>query len=260
MELPPSFVSVIIPVYNGEAFLAEAVESIRQQEHDPLEIIIVDDGSTDNTQRIADGLKGDVRYVHQPNRGLPAARNRGLDEAEGDVIAFLDVDDLWSEKKLDRQLWYLNAAPSADIVIGYTQIMIFTDIVGGRHIFREWGNPVLAMSVGSALFRRSVFDSVGRFDETQRYCDDWDWFMRAREHGVSMVVHRDVTQFYRRHGGNMTNQEQLGNHYFINMLKKSLDRRREKTRSPAESLPRLSCIGEEPSGILSDLAEGKAED
>src|SRR4030042_4290993 len=124
MGPPPFFVSAIIPVYNGEAFLAEAVESIRQQGYRPIEIIIVDDGSTDNTKRIAAGLKGDVHYVYQPNSGLPAARNRGLNEARGDVIAFLDVDDLWSRDKLEHQLLRLNDAPSAEIVLGYTQIMI----------------------------------------------------------------------------------------------------------------------------------------
>lgn len=248
METFPFFVSAIIPVYNGEAFLADAVETIRQQNYQPLEIIVVDDGSTDNTRRIAEGLKGDLHYVYQPNSGLPAARNRGLNEAGGDVFAFLDVDDLWSRDKLERQVSLLSHASSADIVIGHTQIMMLTGVVEGRYAFRKWRDPVLALSVGSALFRRSVFDTVGRFDETQRYCDDWDWFMRAREYGVSMLVHREVTQFYRRHDRNMTNDENLGNHYLIRMLKKSLDRRRQNIDSQAESLPSLSSFGEERAG------------
>ena len=89
------FVSVIIPAYNGEAYLAEAVESTQRQNYHPLEIIIVDDGSTDGTAQIATSFKGEVRYMYQPNSGGPAAgRNRGLKMARGEVIAFLDQDAL----------------------------------------------------------------------------------------------------------------------------------------------------------------------
>ena len=125
----------------------------------------------------------DAHYVYQPNGGLPTARNRGLNEARGDVIAFLDVHDLWSKDKLEEQLLILNDEPSVEIVIGYTQIMMLTDILEGKHIFKKWSEPELALSVGSALFRRSVFDKVGFFDNTQYHCDDLDWFMRARESG-----------------------------------------------------------------------------
>jgi len=258
MGLLPFFVSAIIPVYNGEAFLAEACESIRQQRYNPLEIIIVDDGSTDNTRKVAAGL-GDVHYVYEPNCGLPAARNRGLSEARGDVIAFLDVDDLWSGSKLEHQLSRLSEAPSAEIVIGYTQIMALGRSVEGMYIFKKWSDPVLALSVGSALFRRSVFDKVGLFDDTQYYCDDLDWFMRARESGVSILIHKEVAQFYRRHERNMTNEEKLGNYYFIRMLKKSLNRRRQKTSGQAESLPGLRRVGEESVQGLHSSPEGQTK-
>ncbi len=89
------FVSVIIPVYNGDAYLLDAVDSIQRQHYKPLEIIIIDDGSTDSTAEIAADLRGDVRYVYQPNSGPSAARNKGLRMARGEVIGFLDVDDLW---------------------------------------------------------------------------------------------------------------------------------------------------------------------
>lgn len=84
-----------------------------------------------------------MHFIYQPYSGPPSARNRGLNEASGDVIAFLDVDDLWSRDKLERQLSLLNDASSADIFIGYTQIMMLTDIVEGRHIFKEWADPYL---------------------------------------------------------------------------------------------------------------------
>lgn len=234
------FVSVIIPVYNGEVFLKEAFESIRQQEYKPLEIIIVDDGSTDNTKEIAASFEKEVRYHYQPNSGLPAARNSGVKMAIGDVISFLDVDDLWSKDKTRLQTEILKKSPSAEIVLGYTQIMMLAGTIDGMHVFKEWASPVLAMSLGGAVFRKSVFDKIGLFDETQRYCDDWDWFMRARELNIEMVVHTEAVQFYRRHGQNMTNQELLNSHYFLRMLKKSLDRRRTQKEGLAMSLKKLS--------------------
>ena len=254
------FVSAIIPVYNGEVFLKEAFESIRQQDYQPLEIIIVDDGSTDKTKKIAATFGKEVRYIYQPNSGLPATRNKGVKMARGDMVTFLDVDDLWSKDKLRLQVGLLKDSHSADMVLGYTQIMMLSGIIDGINVFKEWGTPVLAMSLGGGIFRRSVFDKIGFFDEKQRYCDDWDWFMRARELGIKMVVHKEVVQLYRRHNQNMTNQQSLGNNYFIRMLKKSLDRRRQENCGQAESLPRLSCVGEESAGRLFASVEGQTKD
>ena len=234
-----SFVSVIIPVYNGEVFLAEAVESIRRQEYGPLEIIIVDDGSTDNTGKIAQDLKGDIRYFYQDNRGPGAARNKGLEMAMGDIIGFLDADDLWPAGKVELQLMLLADNTSAEIVLGRKQRMLLTGAVEGKPEFREYREPMVALSLGCCLFKKSVFDKVGYFDETLFHCDDWDWFMRARELGVFMVTHPEVTLLCRRHEHNMTNQIEVGNHYTVQMLKKSIDRRRQQNGGPASSLPLL---------------------
>ena len=120
MRCEPILVSVIIPVYNGEAFLVEAVESIQRQVHRPLEILIVDDGSTDNTAKIAAGFDDDVRYTFKPNGGPASARNTGLKMARGSVIGFLDVDDLWTEKKLEWQLTRFVSTPTLEIILGHT--------------------------------------------------------------------------------------------------------------------------------------------
>ena len=244
MESSQPFISVIIPVFNGEAFLAEAVESIQQQDYHPLEIIIVDDGSTDGTAAIASSYKAGVRYVYQPNSGLPATRNRGLRMANGEVIGFLDVDDLWPENRLERQLTRLADDPSVDIIIGLQLYVKIKGVVDGKHTFEKLLGPLVNLSLGSALFRRAVFDRVGIFDETLYYCDDWDWFMRARELGVPMVIHQDVTLIVRRHESNMTNNTVLGNRYTMQMLKKSLDRRRQQSPLPPTSLPKLADFEE----------------
>ena len=114
----PFSVSVIIPVYNGVKYLADAVASIVRQDHEPLEIIIVDDGSTDETSAVARSLPGDIRYIYQTNSGAASARNRGLEMAIGDVICFLDADDMWSDDKLAVQLALFSADDSLQVVLG----------------------------------------------------------------------------------------------------------------------------------------------
>lgn len=241
-------VSVIIPVYNGEDYFAEAIESVLAQAYNPLEIIAVDDGSTDGTAAIASSFSEDVRYVYQPNSGPAAARNRGLRMARGEVIGFVDADDLWVENKLDLQLGRLAKDQSVDIIIGLQLFVKIDGVVDGKHKFEKLLDPLVNLNLGSALFRRAVFDRVGFFDETLYYCDDWDWFMRARELGVPMVIHQDVTLVQRRHESNMTNNTVLGNRYMMQMLKKSLDRRRRQDGSPVTSLPELSDFQEKSNG------------
>jgi glycosyltransferase involved in cell wall biosynthesis len=218
-------VSVIIPAFNAEAFLADAVASVLAQPCARVEVLIIDDGSTDGTARLAAGFPDPVRHVRQAHRGLPAARNHGVRIARGEVLAFLDADDLWSRDKLGLQLALLRSAPDAGIVIGHTQLMRLVGRERGTARFVEWGAPVLALSMGSAVFRTAVFGRVGLFDETQAYCDDLDWFMRAAEQDVPRLVHSEVTLYYRRHDHNMTNQADLGRQYLLGMLKKSLIRR-----------------------------------
>jgi glycosyltransferase involved in cell wall biosynthesis len=233
-------VSVIIPVYNGESFLAEAVESVYRQDHAAIEIIIVDDGSTDSTAKKAAGFQGDVRYVYQTNSGPAAARNRGLRMAEGNIIGFLDVDDVWSENKLALQLGYLGKDLSLEVVLGLLQRMLLTGSDGDKHIFREWEDPVMNMHLGSGLFRRAVFDKVGFLDESLGHCEDWDWFMRAKERQVSMVVHKDVIYYYRRHNQNITNDSETNLTFALKMLRYSLDRRRNHGNGQIAQLPRIS--------------------
>ena len=199
MSSDPFFVSVIIPVYNGEAFLAEAVESVQRQAYQPLELIIVDDVSTDGTAEVAANLPGHVRYVCQPNHGAPAARNKGLKMARGNVIAFLDADDLWHENKLALQLARLASNPSAEVIVGYSQLLVPTASESKLSKFERFGEPWLFLNLASAVFRKSVFEKVGLFDQELSQTDDLDWFMRARELKVSMIVHHDVVLFHRRH-------------------------------------------------------------
>jgi glycosyltransferase involved in cell wall biosynthesis len=231
-------VSTIIPVLNGERFLAAAVASIRRQRYPDVEIIVVDDGSSDGTVAVAEALGDGVRCVSQANAGPPAARNRGLDLADGELVAFLDADDLWSDDKLQVQTTRLLADPDLDVVMGTTQVLRPPAGADPTALGEPAGPPALLLSLGSALFRRRVFDRVGRFDVSQRMDDDVDWFLRAVEAGARVLPVGEVAQFYRRHDRNITNARQADLRYFLLALKKSLDRRRrvpgaEVSRFPA---------------------------
>lgn len=244
-------VSVIIPVWNREAFLGEAVECVLQQTLPALEIIIVDDGSTDGTAKVAQSFGGNVRYFYQENRGPSAARNRGLEMVQGNVVAFLDSDDLWPKNKLEVQVGCLAENPSLEIVLGQLQCMIIGGFEEGKPVFENYGKSFYCLHLVSAIFRKSVFEKVGLLDESLRYGEDTDWFMRAREKKVEMVFLPEVMMFYRRHEKSMTFNMSLKSNAkdlnVVKVLKKSLDRRREDAVSKANNLAKLSLQGFEDS-------------
>lgn len=229
-------VSVVIPVFNGEAFLREAVQSVLDQKYSPVEIIIVDDGSTDGTGTVARSLPETVRYLHQINKGPAAARNRGIEDAQGSLIAFADADDLWPARKLESQLPYLVNDPAVDIVMGRIQQVRLSKTVDGQTQAEDFAEPAFSVNLGSAVIRKSVFERVGLFDETMRYSEDVDWFMRAREAGAAIVTIDAVTLLYRQHEENMTRGKSTSELNVLKALKRSLDRRREGTGS-ASPLP-----------------------
>ena len=231
-----SLVSVVIPVFNGERFLREAVQSVLDQKYSPIEIIIVDDGSTDGTAAVARSLGESVRYLYQANQGPAASRNRGIELTQGSLIAFADADDLWPSEKLEVQLPYLINDPPIEIVMGRIQQVRLSKSVNGQTHAEEFAEPAFSVNLGSAVIRKSVFERVGLFDESMRYSEDVDWFMRAREAGAAIVTIDTVTLLYRQHEENMTRGKSTSELNVLKALKRSLDRRRERT-GVASALP-----------------------
>ncbi|MTJ55296.1 glycosyltransferase [Anabaena sp. UHCC 0253] len=237
MENQKLFVSVIIPVFNGEKYLAEAIENVKNQDYQPLEIIVIDDGSKDKTAEIAAEFKDSIRYIYQENSGPSAARNRGIRIANGDAIAFLDVDDIWSDDKLKVQGNYLADNTSVEIVQGLIQQMNLSQLTSDKKpIFEPVYKPYNYINLGSAIYRKSVFEKIGIFDETLNYAEDVDWFIRAWENGISKVLIDQVMLFYRKHQKNMTGGKNLVELGFIKIYKKRLDRIRKKQISPTNIL------------------------
>jgi glycosyltransferase involved in cell wall biosynthesis len=241
MKTSRFFVSVIIPVHNGAKFLPEAIQSVQTQNYQPLEIIIVDDGSIDKTATVVDRYRPQVKnlvYHYQARQGVSAARNQGIRLAQGNAIVFLDADDLLAPNSLQRGLNYLRQDASVDIVQGYVQELklsiLETSLEKEQLQFELLNRPHFNFNLGSAIYRQSVFEQVGFFDESLSLSEDVDWFMRAWESQVNILVIQQVSLFYRKHFQNTTYGTTIQTNGFLNALKKSLDRRREQSNARAK--------------------------
>ena len=193
-------VSVVIPTYNLARLLPEAVESVRAQSWPDVEIIVVDDGSTDDSERVLERLSREgVRCFRQENAGAAAARNRGIREARKSWVAFLDADDFWMAGKLAAQFEALEGKPSA--AFSYTDERIrFEDGSESDRASKATDGPLLPqmlvgniLSTPTMLVRRDCFDAVGLFDARLRTGEDWDMWMRLAAHFESVRVARPLT-------------------------------------------------------------------
>jgi hypothetical protein len=221
-------VSAIIPVYNGERFIEDAVNNVLAQKYPSLEIIVVDDGSTDSTEEIAGKLPADIRYFKQKNAGPASARNRGIRDASGEFLVFLDVDDLWPENNLNILVDKMLQGPDMQVITGYAQLMQKNSVTGQYDLD---GNPRESFKnyIGAAIYRKSVFIKVGLFDPTLKFGEDTDWFKRANELKVNIKRLEEITLFVRRHGKNMTKGKNLVELGVLRVYKKFLDRTRAQT-------------------------------
>lgn len=197
-------VSVIIPVFNGERYLAEALASIWAQDYRPLEVIVIDDGSTDRTAEIARSNPA-VIYVYQPNQGHGAAKNAGIVKATSDFVAFLDADDLWLPRKLTAQIEYLLSHPGTGYVIAHMDVLLESGVAWPVFLNRQHylSNPPCFLP-SALLTCKSVFKQIGGFDTSYRHANDGDWFFRARDAGISMGLLPEVLVRKRIHGDNLS--------------------------------------------------------
>jgi len=218
-------VSVIIPVYNGEDFINEAVENVLSQKYPALEIIIINDGSTDGTEAIIDKLPVDIRYFTQDNSGPSAARNKGIRDASGEFITFLDADDLWPENNLNIMVDEMLRNPDMEVIRGYAQLMEINKASG---CYDYLGNPKESFPhyIGAAIYRKSAFEKVGLFDPLLRFGEDSDWFLRACEMKLNIKRLEETSLYVRRHGGNMTEGRNMLELNVMKVFKKTLERRR----------------------------------
>ena len=204
-------ISVLMPAYNAEQYIKEALDSIFATDYPNLDVIVVNDGSTDDTAKIVEEYPAKIRLYHQENQGIPITRNRTLDLVQGDLFTFLDADDWWLPHKLKVQLPLMD---TAEITLGHS-----------RKILDQ--APWLSLLLSSGLFQRSIIEKVGYFDLNFPGYEDRDWMYRAWEVDCHIVHHNNVVHVYRRHDNNSTHDIEKVHKHNLKLLKVSLDRRRK---------------------------------
>jgi glycosyltransferase involved in cell wall biosynthesis len=222
-------VSCIVPVYNGERFLAEALESILAQTHTRLEVIVVDDGSTDNTASVVATFGDRVAYVFQENAGPATARNRGIQETRGEFIAFLDADDLWLETKLEKQLARFRERPELSYSVTLTQNFWEDEVrdEASRLGHHRRSGPLPGYVTQTLVVRRAWMNRTGGFDVSLKHGDAADWFQRADAAGAVGELLQEILARRRLHSQNRSRQLAVGSrNEFLRILKRKLDRER----------------------------------
>lgn len=217
-------VSVIVPVYNGEKYLTEAIASALRQTQRPDEIIVVDDGSTDASVSIAEQFGAPVHVFSQEHRGSGAARNCGAGVAGGEWIAFLDADDIWQPGKLALQLAALEVEPRAEMAFGMVEQFVSPDVQVNVQIPNS---PLKGIYASALLIRRADFYRVGEFTSTWSVGEFIDWYARAVELGLRAVVTPQVVVRRRIHHANQTMLTPGWKADYAQILKAALDRRRK---------------------------------
>jgi glycosyltransferase involved in cell wall biosynthesis len=189
-------VSVVVPAYNAMKYLPETLDSILQQTFSDFEVLIVNDGSSDNIgewfEEISDSR---VKLIFQENMGLSSARNTGIRHSQGEYIAFLDSDDTWEKTKLEKQVKYLELNPGIDLIHTWMELIDEHSISTGRIIksFAQgnvWQQLIQQNVIAclSVVVRRHCFETVGGFDETLRSLEDWDmWIRIAKNHKFAVI-------------------------------------------------------------------------
>lgn len=221
-------VSVVVPAYNASRYVVAAVESVLAQDHAPLEVICVDDGSTDETAPLLRAF-GD-RIVFLPcahNGGIGRARNIGLHAARGDFIAFMDADDLWVPGKIALQMERLRREPRAAFCFGHMQCFVSPELPGAVRRLRHCPpDPMPGYVAATALVRRAVVGHVGGFDPGLRVGEFIDWFSRVEDAGFGVVLEDAVLLQRRIHDTNTGVTRRDSRLDYVRVVKRALDRRR----------------------------------
>lgn len=230
-------VSVIIPTYNRAKFLPRAIQSVKDQSFRDFELIIVDDGSTDETPQVVQSVAGDCRYIRKENGGSASARNAGIQESKGRYIAFLDSDDFWMPEKLAEQVKVLDANPKIGIV--YARMPIINDKgetigmkpagVSGKN-FKEllelWGD----LPTSTVMTRRECFDKAGLFDTELTTMQDIDMWLRIARFYDLYEIEGKVLSYYCRHGDQITKNKMKVYCGLVKIYTKILDNFKEAPR------------------------------
>jgi len=221
-------VSVIIPAYNSANYLDETISSVLNQSLKPEQVIVIDDGSTDDTEKIIKSYQPHVDYLYQENSGANAARNKGVENTTGQFVAFLDSDDMWEPEKLEIQMRWLLKNPEVDAVFAHVQNFYSPDLeLNKQAALKASLSPVPGHIPGTMVIKKQALSSVGPFDEGVTIGDFMQWLFRARDSGISETMLPDILVKRRIHGGNTTIVEKQLHSQYLDVIRDALARRKK---------------------------------
>ena len=222
-------VSVIMIARNGERFIAEALASIGLSQVAPLEIIVLDGGSTDRTREIAATFPG-VTIMPQQSTGIAGAYNEAIGASRGALVAFLSSDDRWRPGKLDRHVELMQASP---VLASVSLVEHFLEGDMPANFRADLiGRPVPGFLMEALVARRAIFDRVGPFDPSFATAEDTDWYARARDLGIEIAVIPEVLVDKRVHDTNTSLNDPVGDHHRLRAMRAAIARKRS-TRGQA---------------------------
>lgn len=220
-------ISVMIGAYNAAPYLGEAIDSVFAQDYEPIELIVVDDGSTDGTADVARSF-AEVQVIQQENGGNGAARNRAVENASGELYAFLDADDRFTPGKLTLQKVALDADPGLDIVFGHVREFLSPELdeETRARLRPPAPDPMPWTAPNLMLVRRESFERVGPFTTAVRVGVTVDWFARAAEAGLRYSILPDVVLERRLHTQNNGLRESASRSQYLKVIRQAMERRR----------------------------------
>ncbi|MGH9172562.1 MAG: glycosyltransferase family A protein [Acidimicrobiales bacterium] len=216
-------VSVVMAAFEAEDFVAEAIASVLAQTYKPVEVIVVDDGSSDRTAEIAEAQ--DVEVLRQQHQGASAARNAGLAAAKGEYWTIFDADDVMPPNRLETQVSHLEEHPELGMVLGLTEAFVTPGEPRPDHYNPVWEDGPFPACAGTMLARRSVLDLVGGYDEALDLAYDVDWLARAKDAGVRAGRVDSLCLRYRIHGRNTSSDAAAVHAAMLGLLRSSVHRR-----------------------------------
>ena len=223
-----STISVVIPAYNAAKTISETIDSVRRQTFTDFELIVINDGSSDHTAELVNAVADDrLQLFSYENGGLPVARNRGIDRASGEFIAFLDADDLWTPDKLELQLEALQKHPKAGVAYSWTTHMsqdgkVFyasSSVSFEGDVYSELLVSNFLTNGSNPLIRRSAIESVGGFDPSLASAEDWEYWLRLAAQWPFAVVPKSQI-FYRHSSTSMSNRVDVTEKYNVIVIER----------------------------------------
>jgi len=225
-----SFVSVILPVYNGAQYLNETIDSVLMQAYPTLELIVVNDGSVDNSEGICKTYQN-IRYVYQENQGVPFARNHGVSLAKGEFLSFIDQDDLWMPGKCEAQMMAFQKHPHLGYCLTRQEFYLTENVERPDWCPEDWLNrPVAGFSPSTLMIRKTLFEKMGPFDTSLPTGSDTEFFFQLKDADVPFTQLEEIYVRKRIHQDNQSKSRDALRRDIMETLRRSIHRQRAQTR------------------------------